>query len=181
MSQVNFFMLESDERNFLATLMSRPDTVVFAGRFFKSPAPLPLKAFPNLEITELTIAKADLLTHYPPFLVEHGPYEGRYTFDLFKLAQIEWTRSALHGNVLVSARIYAKVGWLSSPDHNRAYQSWYKATERWLKRNSSRLSGGWWVGRDAEAWSRSGGVLEFGLSYRKSLAKTEDLLTLGLT
>jgi hypothetical protein len=173
MSQVNFFMLESDERTFLAALLDRPDTVVFAGRFFESPAPLPLRELPKPEIIELTIVRADLLTYYPPILVGSGPYQGMYTFDLLKSAHIDWSRSALHGNALMSGRIYAKVGWLSSSDHNRDYRSWYKATERWLKRNLSRLEDVWWLGPDAEAWSRSGGVLVFGPepSFRKSLAE----------
>lgn len=124
MSQVNFFMLESDERNFLAALLCRPDTVVLAGRFFQSPAPPPIRTLPNPKVTQLTIVKAELLTYYPPVLVERGPYESMYTFDLFKSAHIDWSRSGLDGKVLVSGRIYAKVGWLSSPEDNRAYRTW---------------------------------------------------------
>ena len=172
MSQVNFFMLASDERNFLAALMGRPDTVVLAGRLFESSAPPPIRELPEPEVTDITILNADLLAYYPPALVERGPYEGMYTFDLFGSAHIDWSRSVLHGNTLMSGRIYAKVGWLSSPDHNAVYRSWYKATERWLKRNLSRLDGIWWLGPDAGAWSRTGGVLVFGSGpdFRKSLA-----------
>ena len=170
MSQVNFFMLEGDEREFFAYLRSRTDTAIFRGFQFPTPSPEPLRSLPDPELRLLTIAHTDLAKVYPP---RQESAAGLYAFPLFRSAWVEWTRSSSIEGRLESGRIFAKVGWLPEPVHNRIYRSWYAAIERWLKRRLSRLDNTWWIGSGAETWSRAGGVLAFGPgpSMRRSLAE----------
>ena len=176
MSQVNYFALPSDDAQFFAALSARPDTAILSDRCFTSATPIRIDSLPEHHTSELTIAHAALLPFYPPVSVQDGPYQGSYHFDLFRSAVIAWSRSTVTGNTLVSGRIFAKIGWLESTDHNRLYRSWYGSIERWLKRHMKRVDEVWWIAPEAERWSLSGGVLAFGPgnSMRRGLAESRN-------
>ena len=172
MSQVNFFMLEADEETFLGELQGRADTIALLGRLFESPSPRPYTEGRLPDSTELvTIVHRELATFYPPTQLASGRDAGCYHYPLYTSACIDWSRCTKSGNELVAGRIYAKVGWLPTTEHNDTFRRWYAGIERWLKRHLSRVDKHWWVAPHAEAWSRTGGVLAFGpgASLRKSL------------
>lgn len=89
-------------------------------------------------------------------------------FDTLRDPVIEFSRSSLYSrDGLMPGRIYAKIGWLREPKHNRAFRSWYASLERWLKKRYYRLDSmykgkrvmSWWVADEALAWAKSGGRL----------------------
>lgn len=162
MSQVNFFMDENDDEEFIAMLRARSDTALFVGRFFDTPTPTPQR-IPNygsraeLELVNTSVA---------PTPVCHGrgagEYRGRYLFDSYSDLHIEFTRSRLENRVLVAGRIYAKIGWAKPEEVNKVGRAWYGSLERWIKKRYRRHRGIWWIGPSAEKWSLAGGRLAFG-------------------
>lgn len=173
MSQVNFFMTTEDERAFFEALSARGDTVIHAGRFFASSDPPALSELPALDRKEpfFTLCHATLRLVYPPLQLVEGPFRGRYHYEAYGSAHIEWHRAVPHRGVLVNGRIHAKVGWLRTDEDNRAFRRWYGSIERWLKKRLRCVDETWWIAPEAEAWSREGGLLAFGdeRALRRSL------------
>src|SRR5262245_51667055 len=133
MSQVNFFMTSDDEHEFFAFLRARGDTAVYSGREFRAQSPQHLGDLPPTVERDLTIVHPGLAEGYP---TQKDSATGFYSFPLVHSAWVEWTRSVVVGSgELEAGRVFAKVGWLSSPVDNRVYKFWYAAIERWLKRS----------------------------------------------
>ena len=163
MSQVNFFMLPLDTQNFIEMLLSRDDTAVLPGLFFPSQSPKPMR-LPVASHPErhLTFLHSHLGKDVLPTFVESGSFAGSFMYDAFKSPVIQFTFSELQNDVLVSGRVFAKIGWLESPEQNQIYRSWYSSIERWLKKNYLRLHKDWWAGPAASDWSKKGGRLALG-------------------
>lgn len=171
MSQVNFFMLSSDTSVFLDMLFSRDDTIVHAGRFFASQSPMalgqPVAAYPD---GHLVLLHAVLGKDVQPSLIESGPFEGSYRFDTYKAPVIEFALSELQDGTLINGRIFAKIGWLATPEQNRCFRAWYSSIERWLKKHCNRVHGEWWIAPSATDWSKNGGRLALGHMKAKKIS-----------
>jgi len=176
MSQVNFFMTKDDEDAFLDFLFSRKDTHVLSGRFFDTRDPTPLLSKTDVsDVTELTLVNKEIMPQ--PATDKHGSgaSTGKFLFDLFRDPTIEFSRSRLSKQRLLSGRIYAKIGWLQPKEANAVYKSWFGSLERWLKKYYRRIDKTWWFGPSAWDWSRAGGVCCFGheLALAASLANVD--------
>ena len=163
MSQLNFFQLSNDEREFVEFLGSRADTQILPGRFFASPAPAPITVLPAVSrLREVTLLNATLRPTPRWVTRGEGRYTGKYLFDSLHAPCIEFPRSHMKKGVLVPGRIYAKIGWLEPRVDNRVFRSWYSAIERWLKKSHVKHDGLWWFGPEARAWLLAGGRVAFG-------------------
>jgi hypothetical protein len=161
-SQLNFFMLPGDEREFVAFLCSRADTHILAGRFFATPTPQPVRSLRAASrLRTVTLLNAALQRAPRATVRGEGQYSGKYTFDSLRTPCIELSRSRMKDSVLLPGRIYAKVGWLEPKVDNRVFRSWYAAIERWLKQRFV-MHRSWWFGPEARAWSLAGGRVAYG-------------------
>jgi hypothetical protein len=161
MSQVNFFMLEDDERELLDAVRGRGDTLLFVGRFHPTARPKPASAIPARERI-IVFTPTELAARPVCSARGAGEHAGEFLFDLHSDPHIEMSRCRLRNDVLVSGRIYAKVGWLEDASRNDAYRRWYSSIERWIKKRYRRGRNGWWFGPRAEEWSRAGGRVSYG-------------------
>lgn len=168
MSQVNFFMTATDEIDFADYLANRGDTLAVAGLTFSSPHPARI----DLSSHDLPLEKHITLLHSELSQSPSRRDDDLYVYDMFRDAFIQFTRCQHDHEVMVSGRIYAKIGWLKDTDGNKLYLSWYGSIESWIKKRYIRLRQDWWVGPDAERWSRAGGQLALGnkLARHVSLA-----------
>jgi hypothetical protein len=151
-SQVNFFMIDTDELAFVAAVIARGDTHVLPSGSSLATLPRTLTALPaHSDAPGITLVHAGMRPVPPVFS------------DAYKDPHIELSRCRLHGSgVLESGRLFAKIGWLDPPDDNKLYLSWYRALERWIKSRYVRTSTGWWIGPGAQEWAAGGGQLQFG-------------------
>ena len=172
MSQVNFFMLDEDERDFIASLLERGDTLLIPCTFARTTRPATVTRLPSCRAApSVTLANATLRPS--PRFPERGAgdFAGLRTFDLLRDPYIEVARSRRRGNVLFAGRLYAKVGWLRPTGDNAVHRRWYSSIERWIKTRYRRHDSTWWIAPAAERWSRKGGSLELGDGGRiRSLA-----------
>ncbi|MCC9658817.1 hypothetical protein [Rhodopirellula halodulae] len=168
MSQVNFFMAATDESEFFGFLSQRGDTTAVAGRSFPSSSPPTL----DLSLPGLPNGNDITLLHREISQTPSCGDDGLFRYELFRHAFIEFSRSVRSDEVMISGRIYAKIGWLDDSEANEAFRAWYNSIERWIKKRYSKIHDHWWVGPSAETWSRSGGQLALGntLAARVSLA-----------
>jgi len=159
-SQTNFFMNVEDDTEFLDMLSRRGDTAMIAGRFYHSPTPDIGQALPPFG----TVQESHLVNLHitPTPTCSHQSDGGLWLFDMFRDVHIEFQRCYLHQGILVSGRIYAKIGWCANSQTNKAFRSWYSSIERWIKRKYHSIDSTFWVGPHAERWSQSGGLLAFG-------------------
>ena len=163
MSQVNFFMTEKDENEFIKMIFGRDDTLVIKGRFYKTKSPKPVEKLSKFGKEEEYHLINTQITPKPHCSAKgKGIFFGKYTFDSFKDANIEFSRCYYHNKVLVSGRIFCKLGNLESAEHNKIYKSWYLSLDRWIKKRYKRFNDVWWIGPDAEKWSKKGGRLALG-------------------
>lgn len=156
MSQVNFFMLEADEEQFLEMLSRRKDTALYPHGPFQSSHPQSIS----------TVSPFGTRQSYTLLLssIASPPDEKSrvYSFGLYTHPIIEYSRSYFHNDTLVSGRIYAKIGWGKSPENNRLHRAWYTSIERWLKKRYQKVHKIWWVAPEAQLWSLKGGLLALG-------------------
>ena len=163
MSQINFFMTEKDENEFVKMLFDRDDTLIIKGRFYITKSPKPVKKLNKFGKKEEYYLINTQITPKPYCSARGmGKYFGEYLFDSFKDANIEFSRCYYHNKVLVSGRIFCKLGHLKSAEHNKIYKSWYNFLERWIKERYKKFQDPWWIGPDAEKWSKKGGKLALG-------------------
>ena len=162
-SQVNFFMAEADEKEFVEMLRARGDTQMIAGRFHPTPTPPFVQELPPISGEQL-IELVNVAITDPPVMRANGAgdFVGMYLFDAYKDAHIEWSRCYLEDGALVAGRIFAKSGWLDDRPANAAFQKWYDALARWIRRRYERTRDPWWVGPHAARWRRTGKLFSFG-------------------
>lgn len=161
MSQVNFFMLENDEREFVEMLSARGDTLMFSGYFFPVKRPTPTRDLPPIGSERVVTLVNSRLRPDPECEGRGaGDFAELYLFDGLKYPQCEFSRCRFQDGILLDGRIYAKIGWLESPTENRIYRSWYSSIERWIKKRYRRHRS-WWLGPAAEVWSLTGGQICF--------------------
>ena len=162
MSQVRFFMLDDDEREFVEMLRGRGDTQLFLHRFFPTKNPEPLTGVPSFQSAkEITLVNAQLRPNPTCTRSGFGESSGLYLFDDLHDPACEFSRCYFDGSILVDGRLYAKIGWLQSSAENKIFGSWYRSVERWLKKRY-RSHRSWWFGPRAEEWSLKGGEVRYG-------------------
>jgi len=172
MSQVNFFMLPQDEREFVAMLFERGDTYVFSGRFFASRIPVPQESSGRLgRCRELTLVARGVMPRPRCSSEGEGAASGKYLFDSYRDPCAEFSRCRKWRSQLLAGRIYAHLGRLDGAEANRVHKAWYQAMQRWLKKRC-RPHRGFWVAPHAERWSRAGGQLRFGSEYGEVLVES---------
>jgi hypothetical protein len=131
MSQVSFFMLENDEREFVEMLSARVDTFMFSGRFFPVKRPTPTRYLPPFGAEGLvTLVNSGLRPSPECDGRGEGDSARLYMFDRLKYPQCELSRSRFEDGILLGGRIYAKIGWLDSQNENRIYRNWYVDREK---------------------------------------------------
>jgi len=162
MSQVNFFMVDADEQELVEMLRARGDTKMIEGRYHVTPTPPFVDELGRQG--ERVIERVNLALSDPPVahVQAEGEAAGRYMFDLYQDPHIEWLRCHREQGALVDGRIYAKIGWLATPEANARYRKWYSAIARWITTRYERTHASWWVGPHAARWWREGNVLSFG-------------------
>ncbi len=161
MSQVNFFMLDADEQELVDMLRARGDTRMIEGRYHSTPTPPFVDELPR---GARTIELVNLSLTDPPVAHVRGEAEsaGMYLFDSYQDPHIEWSRCYRENGALVDGRLFAKIGWLETPEANANYQKWYSAIRRWITKRYERTGESWWVGPHAARWWREGNELSFG-------------------
>lgn len=153
-------MTEQDDAEFFDAFSQRADSATVAGHSFPSPTPavgLPLPAFgvrQEIHLVSLSIT--------PTPTCSRQSNEGSWHFDLFRDVHIEFQRSYIHKDTLVSGRIFAKIGWCADAHTNQAFRRWFSSIQRWLKQRYRRIDSDFWIGPHAEQWSLCGGLLAFG-------------------
>lgn len=170
MSQINFFMNEKDEIEFFDMIFKRKDTLVLNGIFYDSPNPKPISKISRFGKAGKLVFTNLKLNVFPLLEKNKVQFEDKYTFDLFKDAHLEFLRCYYYNDVLVSGRIFAKIGWLKTKENNKIYKSWYTSIERWIKKKYKQIDKLWWIGPNAEQWSFKGGKLAFG--HPNAMAKS---------
>jgi len=160
MSQINFFMDEKDDAEFFDMILGRGDTSFIIGRFSPTDVPVINNELPQFgDKLELHLVNS-VITPKPRCSLKTE--DGMWLFDSFRDVHIELQRSHVDNCNLVPGRIYAKIGWSTDEQSNKAFQCWYSSIERWLKRRYSRADSVFWIGPSAKRWSQSGGLLSFG-------------------
>lgn len=163
MAQVNFFMDERDEADFFAMLQARGDTALHLGRFFSTPEPPVARRLPRFGTRRACVLTNSVITPSARCQARGaGELAGKYCFDLFRDLHIDVDRCHRQGDILVSGRLYAKIGWLESAEQNRKGNAWYGSLSRWIRSRYRRVRDVWFVGPSAEAWSIAGGRLAYG-------------------
>jgi hypothetical protein len=160
MRQINFHMMEKDEREFEQFLLSRTDTLIFPTRWFKTRRPKHVSCLPPVsEAKKIEFVNSVLMPH--PVCSAKGA-GGTYSFDMFKDPHIGFNRSYLVDDLLIPGRLYAKIGWLEPTEDNRVFSSRYATLERWLKKRYTKNHRGWWIAPAAKRRSLDGGRLAYG-------------------
>lgn len=163
-------MTATDESDFTDYLSNRGDTLAVSGRPFSLPDP----EYLDLSSDVLPPVKYITLLHSEVSQPPSRHDDGTYMHHLFRDAFIEFSRCQRGNEVMVSGRICAKVGWLEDAEANKVYRSWYRSIERLIKKRYTRVRHEWWVGPDAQSWSRDGGQFALGSTLALHVSLADD-------
>ncbi len=181
MSEIKFFMAPADEAAFFEMLLSREDTLVLPERFFPTANPEPIRAAPEFGTPPLMTLVNRQVTPTPTCTAKgSGDKASQFTFEASKDCHIQLDRSRLggiphryyvfekqsllevarrDGEVLRAGRLYAKLGWLKSSEHNRIAKAWFASFEAWFRERYRKVgTAGWMIGPEAEKHAAHGGI-----------------------
>lgn len=162
--QVNFYMTEKDEEEFVAFVRSTGDVCILPYR-------LPTESLECLENLpepgtpfwlSLYLWNRDLSPEPRLYYIEKQKH---WYFDDFASEVIEFSRCYWHQGRLGRGRIWAEMtGWdENEPDKtfrkSDAFQKWYSRLARWIKRKGKRDKNGDYVLPGAQQFAEQGGVL----------------------
>ena len=158
--QVNFWMMEQDEQEFVQHVLSRPDVVV-VGDLSPGPYPRVLHELPRPP--ELFWWSVYFWHQGFPFepatwvQVREGPRKGMYGFVGEDLPVIEFSRCGMkESGELSEGRI-----WTGRRDSD--FNEWYSTIAGWIRkryRKVRKVSNIWlYAGPQAYEWHQAGGIL----------------------
>ena len=162
--QVNFYMTEKDEEEFVAFVRTTGDVCVLPNRY-------PTETLHCLE--KLPEPGSPFWAHLwlwnrdvsPEPRLEYVEKQKHWYVDHFVSEVIEFSRCYRHQRRLGRGRIYAKMtGWDSNePDKmfrkSEAFEKWYEKLARWIRRKGERDKNGVYVLPGARQFAEQGGVL----------------------
>jgi hypothetical protein len=162
--QVNFYMTEEDEREFLEFVHSDRNVAVFMGVQQTAEIAV-LDELPTSDTSgwfQLWLWDRD---HSPTPVLRYVQQQGHYCVDRFESEVIEFDRSILDEGRLVRGRIWAEMnGWrhddpASVIKKSEAFSKWFDRLGNWIKRRSTRDSVGDFLLPGATQFSKQGGQL----------------------
>ncbi len=170
--QVNFYMLEEDEQEFVEFVLGDGKTVLLGTAGFQEMPPV----LDRLPVEYSPLDPKDWLTvffwrpGYPLFtryiVMKAGPLQGRgaYFVDAHRSSVIEFSRSLLRPeeNVLTQGRIWAEMRYWEGEQlvyKGEEFEKWYDRIARWLRRRYRKVYYDY-VSPRAYEWSQAGGKLQ---------------------
>lgn len=171
--QVNFYMLEEDEDQFVEFLLSKPGTVILGSASLQEMPSildcLPVEDSPIIRRNDVYIWR----TGYPLFtrytVMEVGPLQGHgvYFIDDSQSWVVEFTRCFLRPeeNRLTRGRIWAEMYRI---EHNRLlhkgeeFERWYDSIAAWITRRYRKTGTKpyFYFGPQTYSWYQAGGKLQ---------------------
>jgi len=171
--QVNFYMLEEDEQEFVEFVLSDGKTVILGDASLQEIPPildcLPVEDSPPLWRNTVLFWRRGypLFTRYG--VMKAGPLQGQgvYLVDLFRSSVIEFTRSLLlpDENILTRGRIWAE---MCRPEGDRfvykgeEFEKWYDTIAAWIRKRYRKIGTRpyFYIGSQAYSWYEAGGKLQ---------------------
>jgi hypothetical protein len=169
--QVNFYMLEEDEEEFVSYLLDQAGAVLIGAGSLDGKVPflkrLPAEDAPPAWRDHLYLSRPG----YPVFMqrgiMRAGPLQGREVsfVDELDSSVIEFTRSGLVGDRLTRGRIWAEMTRLEGDRlvyKGEEFEKWYDRIAAWVRRHCPALPSAapYRIGRQAYAWRQAGGMLQ---------------------
>jgi len=171
--QVNFYMLEEDEKKFVEFVLSDGKTVILATDSLQE-TPYILNHLP--EEDSPPIYRIQVLfwrPGYPLFIksvvMKEGPLQGKvvYYVDRLQSSVIEFSRSLLRPdeNLLTRGRIWAEMRRLEGDRFvykGEEFEEWYDTIAAWIRRRYRKigLRPYFYIGPQAYSWYQAGGKLQ---------------------
>jgi len=173
--QVNFYMLEEDEQEFVEFVLGQPETVMLgsAGRQ-ETPSILdclPVEDSPIIWRSRVYFWRPGypLFTRYIIMQVEPLRGQGLYFIDDSQSSVIQFDRSLLlpDENLLTRGRIWADMRRLEGDKFVRKgeeFEKWYAGIAAWIRKRYRKISAGshfyFYIGPQAYSWYQAGGKLQ---------------------
>jgi len=163
--QVNFYMTEHDEAEFLDFVRSDRD-VCGIPETLPSEDIVCLPQLPEREETPFwfTVSFWDR-DHSPPPRVQLIREQGYWVVDQFDSEVIEFSRSIMDQERLVRGRIWAEMAVWQSTDpptlvrKSESFQKWFDRLARWVRNHGARDENGDYVLPGAAEYEKQGGQL----------------------
>lgn len=164
--QVNFYMTEGDERQFVEFVRSTGNVGIFGYRMETPTIPL-LDELPPMGTPYWHSLWLWDRENSPPPKLDYIPEQKYYVVDGLVSEVIEYDRCTWDEGRLARGRIYAQMAYwadaTSSRPHlvrkNGPFQKWYGRLASWIKRHSTRDADGNYRMPGAAEVARSGGRL----------------------
>jgi len=172
--QVNFYMIEQDEAEFLDFALDHPDTVIL-GSPSLNPEPLVLDGLPQDRSAvywrdEVLLWKPGYPLFIQPTVMKAGPHAGQKLFfvDELRSSVVQFVRSILlpEENLLTRGRIWADMRRLEG-DHfvykGQEFERWYDTMAAWIRKRYRKIgerSPYFYIGPQAYEWYQAGGRLQ---------------------
>lgn len=163
--QVNFYMMESDEQEFLRFVRSDRE-VCISMTAVPSSEPVPFTVLPDRRTPGWFALFLWDVTNSPPPKLEYIREQNHYVVDEYVSEVIEFHRSTMHEDCLVRGRIWAQIKYwdlendppeiVTKSEH---FQKWYNRLANWIKRRSIRDERGDYVLPGAAKYAKQGGRL----------------------
>jgi len=172
--QVNFYMLEEDEQEFVEFVLSDGKTVILGAGSLQETPPildrLPVEDSPLIWRNDVYFWRHGypLFTDYG--VMKAGPLQGQgvYFVDSSQSSVIEFSRSLLltDKNMLTRGRIWAEMRRLEGDRFvykGEEFEEWYDSIAQWLRKRYQKIGLGkpyFRIGPRAYAWYQAGGKLQ---------------------
>jgi hypothetical protein len=171
--QVNFYMLEEDEREFVEFVLSDRKTVILGSGSLQEVPPildrLPVEDSPPIWRNDVYFWRQG----YPLFtrhvVMKVGPLQGQgvYYVDSSQSSVIEFSRSLLlpDENMLTRGRIWAEMRRLEGDKFvhkGEEFEEWYDSIAKWLRKRYRKIGTKPYfrIGSRAYNWYQAGGKLQ---------------------
>jgi hypothetical protein len=141
--QINFYMMKSDEDEFISYIQANREVCIFLDRmkhsYIEELVSLPGKDVPGWFMVYLWDK-----TNSPPPKIDYVPEQKHYVVDFFESEVIQFSRSYLDKNRLVRGRIWAEMTKWQSGDTSTftkksdSFEKWFNKLSKWIKKKSKR-------------------------------------------
>lgn len=169
--QVNFFIMQKDEDEFVRFVLSQPGVEMLGHLSLTKKVPvlsaLPIEDSPLLPSRQIFFHRQGTPVYTTSVVVQVGPLAGKLIqfLDVSASPVIEFSRSMLHPDgTLGQGRIWADMRRLEG-DHfvlkGDEFEQWYETLARWIRKRWGRLERGsfYRLSDNARVWCESGGKL----------------------
>lgn len=171
--QVNFYMLEEDEKEFVEFVLSDRETIILGFGSLQERLPI-LDCLPVEDSFPVWRAQVYFWRHgYPLFtrygVMRAGPLQGQgvYLVDSSQSSVIEFSRSLLlpDENMLARGRIWAEMRRLEGDRFvykGEEFEEWYDSIASWIRKRYRRIGTRpyFYIGPQAYSWYQAGGKLQ---------------------